>query len=137
MTSDKTRCGGRLTEAQFTTFVKNQLRGASWKWLPISNVPKKARVKKGWYLCNGCGQFVPTTILVDGKRVKNVSVDHIKPIVDPELGFTTWDDFINGLFCEEDNLQLLCKACHDSKSNQEKSIAVEKRRRMKDEKDNG
>ena len=137
MASDKTRCGGRLTEAQFTTFVKNQLRGASWKWACISDTLKKARVKKGWYLCNGCKQLVPTTILVDGKRVRNTSVDHIKPIVDPELGFTTWDDFINGLFCEEDNLQLLCKACHDSKSNQEKSIAVEKRRRMKDEKDNG
>lgn len=127
----KTRCSGRMTEAQFVTFVKNQLRGASWKWAPISNCLKKARVSKGIYKCNGCEQNVTSTILVNNKRIKNVFVDHVKPIVDPEVGFTTWDDFINTLFCEENNLQLLCGQCHDIKTADEKKKAVERRKKDK------
>ena len=133
--ADKARCSGRMTEAQFITFVKNQLRGASWKWFPISETLKKARVSKGWYRCAGCDHIVPTTKLVDGKRVKWVSVDHVDPIIDPEVGFKSWDDFINNLFCEEENLQLLCRECHDGKSSLEKNIAVERRRKEKE--DNG
>lgn len=112
-----------MTKAQFTTFVKNQLRGASWKWKPISEVMKKARLKKGHYLCNGCKNEVTSSIVIDGKRVKNVFVDHEPPVVDPRLGFTTWDSFIYNLFCEEDSLQVLCKSCHDAKSKEEREIA--------------
>lgn len=64
------------------------------------------------------------------KRVKNIFVDHINPIIDPSLGFTTWDDFVEGLYCEEDNLQLLCGSCHKSKSQEE--IEVAKARRAKE-----
>ena len=52
-----------------------------------------------------------------------MSVDHEPPVVDPRTGFTTWDSFINNLFCEEDKLQVLCKACHDEKSKEERLIA--------------
>lgn len=47
-------------------------------------------------------------------------MDHIKPVVDPKKGFTTWDDFINRLYCEESNLQAICKGCHSAKTRQEK-----------------
>lgn len=114
-----------MTEAAFTTFVKNQLRGASWKWPITSQVFQAARVRKGWYLCNGCQQEVPTTILQNGKRVKNVSVDHEPPIIDPSKGWESWDAFINGLFCEKDKLQLLCKQCHDAKTSVERQVAKE------------
>ena len=127
--AEKTRASGTMTEAAFITFVKNQLRGASWKWKPTSDVLKKARIRKGWYLCNGCNKEVPASIVVDGKRVKNVSVDHIIPIVDPTRGFTTWDEFINRLYVEVDKLQCLCRECHNSKSKQERTIATERRKK--------
>lgn len=69
----------------------------------------------------------------EGKRVKNVHVDHINPAIDPNVGFTTWDDFINGLFCERDNLQVLCNECHLAKSNEEKARAKLRRERLKEE----
>lgn len=131
-TTPKTRCGGKYTEAQFITFVKNQLRAASWKWSPTSETLKKARVSKGVYRCDGCENNVPVTVIINGKRVKNVSVDHILPVVDPILGWTSWDDFINRLFSEEDNLQVLCSDCHSKKSLSEQSIAVERRRKEKE-----
>ena len=83
------------------------------------------------YKCAGCGQEVPPTIYDEDKkkRVKNICVDHIVPTVDPEVGFTSWDDVVEGLFCEIDNLQLLCKACHDSKTSEESEIAKPRRRK--------
>lgn len=123
----KTRCGGKWTEAKFNTFIRNQLRGATRKWEPIQNVKKRANVERGVYLCAGCGENVPLTLKEGRKRVQNVFVDHIKPIVDPEVGFTSFDDFIDRMFCEEDNLQVLCGKCHDEKSLDERKRHAERR----------
>lgn len=128
---EKTRCGDRWTEARYRSFITSTLRGGSRRWAPISDVQKKARVSRGIYKCAGCGEHVPASTKDGRKRVQNVFVDHINPIVDPEKGFENWDTFIERLFCEEDNLQLLCKACHDDKSAKEKAIAVERRKKEK------
>lgn len=47
---------------------------------------------------------------------KDVEVDHTIPIGKDK----TWDEFIDGLFCEQENLQVLCKPCHKVKSLKEK-----------------
>lgn len=125
----KTRCGGLWTEAKFKSFIKNNLRRASIKWAPIQNIPKKARTGRGLYRCAGCNEEVPATIKVDRKRVKFIFVDHINPIVDPNVGWTNWDDVIDKMFCEEDNLQLLCGDCHSTKTAEEKLIAKSRRSR--------
>ena len=49
-------------------------------------------------------------------KMRDVAVDHIHSVVNLSTGFTTWDDFINRLFCEPEAMQALCHACHDSKS---------------------
>lgn len=123
----KTRAGGLWTEARHKSFVVGNLRRTSQKWPPIGDCLRTARVNRGEYLCAECKQVVPATTKVDGKRVKNVHVDHIAPVIDPATGWTTWDDFINRLFCEPENLQVLCDACHTIKTNNEKAIAKERR----------
>lgn len=129
----KTRCSGKWTEAQFRSFVKGNLRRVCSKWAPIQEVKKEARVARGQYLCNGCKEVVGNSRVNEaGKRVNNIHVDHIKPVVDPEVGFTTWDDVIEGMFSEKDNLQLLCGKCHDEKTAEERQIAVERRRKEKE-----
>lgn len=128
----KVRAGGRWTESRFNSFIKGQLRSATRKWAPFSDALKSARLRRGEYLCNGCKEEVPASIVVNGKRVKNALVDHIEPIVDPNVGFTTWDEFIDRLFCEEDNLQVLCHECHTEKTNEERAAAKERREREKD-----
>lgn len=129
----KIRNDGKWTEAAFHSFVKNQLRAATRKWGPISNVLKEARTRRGFYLCAGCKQEVPASIKdhETGKRVKNALVDHINPIIDPAIGFTTWDDCINRMFCEKDNLQVLCHKCHKIKTDQERAAAKERRAKEK------
>ncbi len=125
----KTRCMGQWTESKYVNFIKNILRQGSRKWAPIHEVMKQANVKRGFYLCNSCKEEVPTTIKIDGKRYKNVLVDHVEPIIDPDVGFTNFDDFIEGLFCETDNLQVLCKSCHDRKTKEENERAKLRRSR--------
>lgn len=126
------KCGGRWTAARFNSFIKSLLRSGTRRWAPISDVKRKARVARGSYKCGGCGEVGPATIKDEnGKRVNNAVVDHIDPIVDPEVGFTNWDDVIERMFCEEDNLQLLCYSCHTDKSNNERAIAKQRREREK------
>lgn len=128
----KTRCGGEWTEAKFTAFIKNNLRMASRKWSPISQALKNARVRRGFYKCAGCKEEVPASSKNDnGKRIKNAVVDHINPIIDPKVGFTTWDDCIERMFCEADNLQVLCYDCHKVKTDEEKALA--KARKQKED----
>jgi hypothetical protein len=43
----------------------------------------------------------------------------------------TWDEIINGMFCEEDNLQPLCEACHLSKCVVEAQERAQTRKKSK------
>lgn len=128
----KTRCNGQWTEARYRSFITSLLRSGTKRWAPINEVKKQARVKRGFYLCACCGELVPNTIKEGRKRVQNIFVDHVDPIVDPEVGFVSWDTMIERMYCEAENLQLLCKACHDNKSAEERAIAVERRRKEKE-----
>lgn len=124
---EKTRNTGRWTEARFKTFIKGGLRSMTRKWGPINDALKDARVERGKYLCNGCKKAVPATVKDGRRRVKNVHVDHIAPVVCPIDGWVDWDTCIERMFCEVDNLQVLCKDCHDVKCHEEKEL----RKRMK------
>ena len=54
-------------------------------------------------------------------------MDHINPVVCPKEGFVDWDVFIKRLFCEKDNLQVLCSGCHDKKTLKERKSRDNKR----------
>jgi 5-methylcytosine-specific restriction endonuclease McrA len=62
------------------------------------------------YICNHCGLTFP---------LKDVQVDHISPVVPLDREIEDWNEYINRLFCEVDKLQVLCKSCHQIKSNRE------------------
>lgn len=130
----KDYCDGKWTKAVMTSFIKNLLRSGTRKWSPNSTVLKKARVSRGFYLCSCCGESTPVTKVdsVSRKRVKNVVVDHIEPVIPPEVGFTTWDSFIDRLFVEVEKLQVLCLDCHKIKTSEETAIAAQRRREEKD-----
>lgn len=129
----KTRANGQWTESKFNSFIRSNLRMTSRKWPPIAECLKNSRQSRGEYLCAGCKEIVPATVKVEGKRVKNIHVDHINPVVDPAVGFENWDVFISRMFCEGDNLQALCDACHKVKTDSEKAVARERRAGEDDE----
>lgn len=83
-------------------------------WKPISLCRERARRKytgplkrqKFEYQCNICKKWFKGT---------EIAVDHIKP-VGPLNCANDLPQFVEGLFCEIDNLQCLCSSCHSSKS---------------------
>lgn len=128
-----TRNGNKWTEAEFHRFIKNGLRSLSRKWGPKNEALKRARVRRGFYTCECCGQEMPASSKVDGRRKKNVHVDHIDPVINPETGFTTWDEVVDRMFCEVGGLQVLCTECHKDKTNEERAVAKDRRAKEKDE----
>jgi len=134
MAKDKPRNSGQWTESRFQSFIKGNLRRASMRWGPISECLKQARVARGEYRCSGCDAIVPATIRdpESGKRIKGIVVDHTHPVIDPCVGFTTWDSVIDRLFVEVDKLQALCHTCHKTKTDAEKAQAKERRTNEKE-----
>ena len=111
---EKPRASGTMTEAAFWSFIRSALRQKSRWWKPIQMVKLKARRKysgvnkrqKYEYKCNKCKKWFPD---------KQINVDHIIPAG----SLTTAQDlpqFVERLFSEEDNLQVLCSTCHDKKT---------------------
>lgn len=68
----------------------------------------------------------------------NIVVDHIHPVIDPKVGFPIlpdgsddWITYISRLFCTIDNLQVLCRTCHDAKSGKEAKVRAKVRKKRK------
>jgi len=77
---------------------------------------------KFWVQCSVC-------LKMEAKS--NVQVDHIVPLipVGKRLEDMEWDDVVNRLWCDESNLQIMCKPCHKQKT----KIENQERRRLKKE----
>ena len=115
----KTRNSGTMTESAFWSFIRSALRQKSRWWKPVSECKQKARRtykglnkrQKFEYQCNECKRWFPE---------KKINVDHIKPAGSlncaADLG-----PFVERLFCEIDNLQVLCELCHNVKTKLEKT----------------
>ena len=126
MPVEKTRNNGQWTEARYRSFIRSALRGAWQRWSPNHITKQQARVAYGEYMCAGHERdphVVGASVVIDGKRKNNVFTDHIMPVG----GDGDWNQVIENLFCETENLQLLCKECHDIKTKQERAAAKEKK----------
>lgn len=83
----------------------------------------RVRVKR-WSRCESCTKLVPTYL---------IDVDHKIPIVLPDesLEDLTWDQVINRVWCERENLQGICEECHDNKTREENKLRVAARKAKK------
>jgi len=114
----KTRNAGTMTESAFWSFIRSALRQKSRWWKPITECKMKARRpykgpnkrQKFEYLCNSCKTWFPD---------KQINVDHIVGAGSLNCG-QDLPGFVDRLFCEQDNLQVLCTTCHDHKTKLEK-----------------
>jgi len=107
-----------MTESAFWSFIRSALRQKSRWWKPISECKMKARrVYKGplkrqkfEYQCKQCSNWFPD---------KKINVDHIVP-AGTLRSANDLPGFVERLFCEVNNLQVLCQSCHDIKTKEEK-----------------
>jgi len=115
---EKPRNSGTMTESAFWSFIRSALRQKSRWWKPITECKKKAkRVYKGSnkrqkfeYKCNVCKNHFSD---------KETQVDHIIPVGTLKSG-KDLELFVENLFCEINNLQVICTTCHNKKTQSEK-----------------
>jgi len=105
-------------------FITSGLRACSRRYPPKFETLNEAKTEKKinkktkrlaqHYRCKACKDDFPSS---------EVQVDHKVPVVDPVIGFVDWNTFIERLFCDKKNLQVLCTECHKKKTNKEKQQA--------------
>jgi len=115
-----TRKPKEWTPARWHAFVVSVLRSGTRKYPPKYETLNEAKTTKQinkrtlrlaqHYLCRKCQKEYPAS---------EVQVDHVAPVVGPE-GFVSWDSFIKNLYCDKENLQVLCTSCHDAKTKKER-----------------
>jgi hypothetical protein len=115
----RTRNGGTMTEAQFFQKLRGALRSAFRWWKPMSMaLDNSKRVHKGLnkklkyeYQCALCTVYYART---------SVEIDHIVPC-GTLRSFEDVASFIERLTPEDPKaFQVLCKACHLKKTNEER-----------------
>ena len=117
-TTAKPRNAGTMTESAFWSFIRSALRQKSRWWKPIAQAKQTAKRKykgpnkrqKFEYQCNACKEWFPD---------KKINVDHRIPAGTLRSAHDL-PGFVERLFCEVDNLQVLCTTCHDKKTQNEK-----------------
>ena len=92
--------------------------------LAIMREPDEGPRGKWWYPCSSCGERF---------RQANIQLDHIDPVVplDKKRIEMNLLEYIERKFlCPKQNFQVLCKPCHQAKTNQEKSTRMVRTRSL-------
>lgn len=107
------------TEGRLKAFIIAVLRQGTRRYPPKYESLNEAKTEKRknektgriaqHYKCAKCKSDYPA---------KEVQVDHRRPVVGPE-GFKDWNTYIERMFCDKKNFQVLCKSCHSSKTKKE------------------
>lgn len=100
-----------MTEAQYLSWIRSALRSKSLRWPPrnlalqLARTPYKGpnKLQKWEYCCALC----------DGKFLaKQVQVDHFPKGAGSIRSIGDIGEFCNNLYCEVENLRVLCSECH-------------------------
>lgn len=94
----------------------SSLRRGSYRWPPRWEAEKRSHVGRGEYLCECCGWIT---------KKKNLSMDHVEPVVDPLVGYVGLDSYAERLYVEVNGWQRLCDFCHSIKTKAENVIRKE------------
>ena len=100
-------------------YIIAHLRRIGYRAINRAAAFKRAKKGRAQWECETCKKIYSSA--------KDLHGDHTFPVVDPEVGFTTWDNYINRLFLGE--MKAICKeVCHKEKTRGENERRFEKRR---------
>lgn len=128
----KPRCNGRWSEAQYLSFLRSTLRGKFLRYPVRDDALKANRVpyegddsRTRWiYTCELCKQPF---------KSKEIEVDHFPRSAGSLSKLEDLPKFAENLFCELDNLRILCIECHKIHTYASKEgVSFEKARKMKE-----
>ena len=96
------------------------------RWKPKHDAIKLAFVKNGknpatgrdckLHQCSACNELFP---------MKDMRADHLRPVVNPHVGFVSWDQYIQRMFVEVDHYRAICVGCHKEKTAEERALRKE------------
>lgn len=100
-----------MTESQFLSWIRSALRSKSLRWPPRAAALVAARrpykgpnkLQKWEYQCAVCSSWM---------KGKEACVDHYPKEAGSILSIGDIGEFCNNLYCEVDNLRVLCVECH-------------------------
>lgn len=101
----------RTKEEQTASYLLRQAFSRSiWYWQTL----RKAKQGPDQYKCESCQKIF---------KLREIAVDHVKPVVDPIEGWQGVVVFAHRLFCEFENLKALCiDNCHSRKTKKENKL---------------
>lgn len=105
-------------EKHLKAWLTQKLRRLSYQWPARKQAIRNARVSRGKYECAMCKEAGIEALY----GPKQIVLDHIHPVIDPFDGWVDWNNYIERLFCDVDNWQVLCKDHHDMKTTLENEI---------------
>ena len=115
-----------LTYEIISSVKRTFSRSKRAKALKEKHVLKNIKGKRGGKMveCSLCGKATP---------MYKTQIDHINPICPVEISLKVMSFIMlyERTFCEDENLQVICKDCHDEKSNKEKAQRVKWRKKKK------
>ena len=114
-----------------------QLRRLSYRWPARQQAFRNAQVtplKRSLVLKKypRCRNFYQCAICDEIFSRKQVSADHIQPVVDLKKGWESFDIFLTRLFCDADGFQIICNDCHDDKTAKERKVRTKWRKLRKE-----
>jgi len=115
----RTRMGNTKTEAEYWAFIRGILRRGATRYAVKFQVKRAARRQsmsankrlKYEYVCAECNEWFPD---------KETQVDHLVPCGSLKV-YEDLPGFVERLFCEAEDMQVLCKPCHQIKTNAERA----------------
>lgn len=111
------------TDARKRSFIVSVLRSGTRKYPPKYESLNEAKTEKKVNTITGrIAQHYKCADCLNDFPAKNVQVDHIVPIIGPG-GFKDWNDYVEKIYCQKENLQVLCLTCHDRKTKLEREQA--------------
>ena len=138
-----------MTQAERYAFIKNNILRRYFRRYPaygeclrraksdqfVENVRGQLTIRRVFYKCADCQHYYPR---------KDVCVDHIVPVVGVDGWDGDWNKIVDGMFCELDNLQVMCnysgirvedgieyRSCHYWKTQAERSARAAHRKGKK------
>ena len=119
--------------------IRSAIRRAFSRSPMVQEVLKAARTEQPKYNKDGSLAKKPAVFYTCAECKKKfkgteVAVDHIDPVIPIDETFTDWNTFVDRLWCDKENLQVLCSyliknihlhgnipSCHHKKTQEEKA----------------
>ena len=116
----------KWTTARFWSFIRSAIRKAYTKWPPkyLVLARNKRNAEYEWYGQSGRKLNVQYEYQCDGCKEwferSSIEIDHKVPVGSLNCA-EDLPGFVTKMFVSEDKLQLLCRECHQEKTNAERA----------------